>query len=113
MMRQFAEWQNFLDSLFVAAEEAEADAVATMELKEAYAIAESAAKEVTKAKAYARNHPDVVHASVEARNAKATRKALGMKINNLDRLAFIVSRELTRRLGRAPQEGRVSRYGGA
>ena len=113
MMRQFAEWQNFMDTLFVAAEEAEAAAASELELQEAYAIAQSEAKEVTKARAFARQHPDVVHAQVEARNAKATRKALGMKINNLDRLAFIVSRELTRRLGRAPQEGRVSRYGGA
>jgi hypothetical protein len=113
LMRQFAEWQNFMDTLFVSAEEAEAEAAANLELKEAHALISAEAKEVTKARAFARQHPEVMIASAQASDAKATRKALSMKINNLDRLAFIVSRELTRRLGRAPQEGRVSRYGGA
>ena len=113
LMVQFTGWQNFMDTLFVAAEEAEADAMSALELQEAYAMSESGTTQVTKAKAIARSQPDVVAASVSSRDAKAIRKALGMKVSNLDRLAFIVSRELTRRLGRAPQEARVARHGGA
>jgi hypothetical protein len=65
---------------------------------------------VTLAKAMAVQNPDVRQA-LEAKNASyARRKVFQMMAGNLERDTFIVSRELTRRVGRHDREARVDRW---
>lgn len=113
LFREFVEWQNYVGSLLVFAEEKELEAESELKRAEAIAMAASDEKQVTKAKAEALTDDEVVTWKVMWRQAKAHRKAVFLKVEALDRLANFVSRELSRRIGREPVQRRQQRYGGA
>lgn len=65
---------------------------------------------VTVAKAERDIDPDVIKASDELVVAKAQRKMTGVIYENCERCVFLISRELTRRIGRDGSDKRVGRY---
>jgi len=65
---------------------------------------------VTKAKADTAMHPDVRAARTVKDNAYARRKVMQLMQANLERDISLLSRELSRRLGRAPAERRADRW---
>lgn len=109
----YIEWLNWADTLFSKAESEEARLASVVEVKEAIAIAASGEKQVAQQKAFANRDPEVVDARDSWREAKSSRKALGIQVNALDRYVSIVSRELSRRIGREPVQRRQNRFGGA
>lgn len=77
-----------------------------LKVYEAYAMAASEAKQVAQQKADALTDTDVITAKKRYQEAKARRKAVTMKLDNLERLTNLVSRELSRRIGREPAQRR-------
>ena len=113
LFSQYVEWQNFIATVMVDAEADEVHFESQLKVAEAFAMASSSAKQVAQQKADAASDEDVMEAKTLYQNAKARRKAVSMKLDNLDRLANLVSRELSRRIGRDPVQRRQQRYGGA
>lgn len=68
---------------------------------------------VTEAKAAASQDPDVVEWTRKHSVADSQRKLLKSMYEAHQEKSFVVSRELTRRVGRDPYERRTSRWGGA
>lgn len=112
LFREFVEWQNYVGSMLVLAEERELETETELKRAEAMAMASSDEKQVTKAKAEALTDEAVVTWKAAWREAKAHRKAMSLKVEALDRLANFVSRELSRRIGREPVQRRQQRFTG-
>lgn len=93
-----------------AAEVDEKSCVDDLEWKRSVAISRSSAKNVTGAKADATGDPEVATAKEAKDEAYAYRKMVGAIYEATDRKAQVVSRELTRRVGREPREGRAGRW---
>ncbi|WP_188187581.1 hypothetical protein [Nonomuraea sp. SYSU D8015] len=89
----------------------EKDAEAELDVRRARVlISGKAAKSVSAAKAAADEDPDVVEARQVVTNAYAVRKLTETVYEALERDVFLVSRELTRRTGRADREARNNRW---
>lgn len=65
---------------------------------------------VTVAEAERDSEPEVVQAQQDLDVAYAKRKMLGVMLTNCERNGALVSRELTRRLGRNDREARADRW---
>lgn len=106
-------WNNFIDVRRVQAEIEEANAETRLKVLEAMSLAGGweGGKDarITIARAERDMDPEVIAARNEHDEAKARRKLLGVLSNNMERGAALLSRELTRRVGRAPVEGRAGR----
>ncbi|MFD6934604.1 hypothetical protein ACFWAP_00415 [Streptomyces goshikiensis] len=89
----------------------EKDAEASLERCKALAAVKAKnEKSVTAQKAAAASDEDVVEADEEYRGAYAIRKLTEAIYNGADRKSAVVSRELTRRIGRNDREGRANRW---
>lgn len=104
-------WNNFIDVRRVQAEIEEANAETALKVLEAISLASGweGGKDarITIARAERDMDPEVIAARNAHDEAKARRKLLGVLSNNMERGASLLSRELTRRVGRAPIEGRA------
>lgn len=107
-------WQNFAASMAVEMEVREADAEQTLATIEAGVMIRSwtGAKEdrVTIARANRDIDPEVRAAVEYLGKVKASRKRAQTVRDNAERIAGLVSRELTRRVGRDPVERRAMRW---
>lgn len=114
LFSRYIAWQNFVAVKHVQAEVAEADAETSLRYAEATGLVESwtGAKEdrVTVAKAERELDPDVREARQTYDKARAHRKMLGVLVANMERGAALISRELSRRIGRDPVERRDRRW---
>jgi hypothetical protein len=110
----YVAWNNFLDVRRVGAEIEEANAETDLKLLEAVSIASGweGPKEsrVTILRAERDMDPEVQAARSRFDQAKAQRKMLTVLCSNMERGAALLSRELTRRVGRAPVEGRAASW---
>lgn len=128
LMSLFAQaiaWQNFADSIATEAEIREASFSEQMSLTEANVLINtwSAAPVITGArgaqrvefraavaKANTETSPEVISAREMYFKAKAARKRAQTVRDNSERVAQLLSRELTRRIGREPIDRRAGRY---
>jgi len=104
-------WNNYIDVQRVTAEIEEANAETAFKLLEATGIVagwDNPKIPVTVTKAEAQSDPEYVEAKTRFDQAKARRKMLAVLSNNMERGAALLSRELSRRIGRAPVEGRMA-----
>jgi hypothetical protein len=113
LMRLFSlyiAWQNFIAVKVTEAEIVEAERQTELTVGQATALLGSwgGTKEdrVALARAEREVHPAVVEQQARYNTAKAHRKMLSTLADNMERAAAVVSRELTRRVGREPVERR-------
>lgn len=112
----YTAWANFIDVRRVEAEIEEATAETGFKLLEAsgivsgWGIQPADDRKVTVARAEAHLHPDFLAARDRFDQAKARRKMLAVLSTNMERAAALLSRELSRRIGRAPVEGRAASW---
>ena len=105
-------WNNYLDVVHVDAEVAEAQAETYVKVYEATSMTGWDPKDkVTYARAERDADPEMVRLRRRFEEAKAYRKMLGVLCGNMERGAALLSRELTRRVGRTPVEGRAVGWG--
>jgi len=97
-------WQNYLATQVAKAEIEEADAESFLKTKEAVVMLTG--KKVTEARAERDVDENVIAARDRYLVAKAKRKLLQVTMENRDRCVNLISRELTRRVGR---EGSIRR----
>lgn len=110
LFTQLVSWAEFLNSRLALAEIDEAEAENTFKVAEAKALATSDASTVTEAKAEVRLEREVAEAHDDYAAATAYRKLIRTMYENADRRASLVSRELTRRVGRDGNERRERRW---
>lgn len=110
--REFVEWENFLASEVGRLEFEEAVAENAQAVAFATASAMSGHKTVGLAKQAANANPQVAQTMLTFEMAKAKRKAYTIQRDSVARASNLISRELTRRVGRDPVERRNSRWGG-
>lgn len=104
-------WQNYFDVLLGEAFVEEKKADASAERVAARFMLSSGLTKVTEARWMrdAAHDPDVAMSQRIQVDAYARRKALEMTCGNLDRMSSLVSRELSRRIGRDPVQRRNDR----
>lgn len=114
LFAHYVAWNNYIDVRRVAAEIEEANAETELKVLEATAIVDNwgGTKDdrVTVTRAARDMDPEVRTAREKHDQAKARRKVLGVLANNMERGAALLSRELTRRVGRSPVEGRAGSW---
>lgn len=113
LFSQYVQWQNYVASDFAATEVAEERAEALVKRLEAahMVVNWGAAKDkVTLARAQQAVDPAITQAKDELLDAYSLRKMTQVVYENCERCAFIVSRELSRRIGRDPRERRQNRW---
>lgn len=112
---KYVAWNNYLDVQRVTWEIEEATAETELKLLEAVSLASGweGPKEsrITVLRAERDMDPEIVAARSRFDHAKARRKMLAVLCANMERGAALLSRELTRRVGRAPVEGRAASWG--
>jgi hypothetical protein len=108
----YTAWANFIDVRRVQAEIEEATAETELKVLEATGIAsgwiDPKESRVTVLRAEAKLDPEYVAARARFDDAYARRKMLNVLATNMERGAALLSRELSRRLGRSPVEGRAA-----
>lgn len=113
IFRQHVEWQNFLAVEVGNAELYETRAENTLRRVEAKFTSKAENDKLWKARGE-RDADEGYSAAKDAfTNAHARRKALQIVASNCERSANFVSRELSRRIGREPNNRRNDRWGGA
>lgn len=109
---RYVAWANYITTLLAEAEIEEANAATEWKVSQAEALVASwgGTKEerVTVAKAERELDPDVRAQEERYNNSRAHRKMLSTLADNMDRASALVSRELTRRLGRDTMDRRLS-----
>ena len=113
LFAQYTGWQNYAAVEMSNAEVAEATADAEVRYVEAQAMVKGwggTKDKVTVAKAEMTNDEDVTKARDVALGAYARRKMTQVIYANCERCAFVISRELSRRIGNAGQERRANRW---
>ena len=113
LMARLTRWSEWLNVRVTQIEAAEEGAKEQLEQVRNIAILSGEYGSVTEAKAAAAQDPEVLEWQSKYNTEHAQRKLLkAMYDANVDR-TFVVSRELSRRLGREPYERRDRRWGGA
>lgn len=125
MFSQAISWQSFADTVATEAEIREAEAAMQLEVAESQAVIDawnSAGTVVgprggvrsefsaTLAKAQRDTSPEVQSLRNAYLSAKASRKRAQTVRDNSERVATLLSRELSRRIGRDPVDRRAARY---
>lgn len=118
LFAEFTEWLNFADVRRTALEIDEADVQAALDVAEARAKvsgwdddeAPKSDRRVTIAKARQVIDAEVIRAHEEFRKVKSRRKMVNAMCDILERNAALVSRELSRRIGRADITRRSERW---
>lgn len=107
---QMTGWVEYTGTRLAAAEVDEKSAVESLERHKAIsAVRNSSEKTVNAAKARAYEDPDYVKAQEDKQQAYAYRRMLQTVYDSADRRATLLSRELTRRVGRADRDSRAGR----
>ncbi len=101
-------WQNFFATQVAQAEVDEAEAEAHLKTQEAIVMLNG--KKVTEARAERDVDSNVVAARNEYLVSRAKRKMLQVTMENRERCANLISRELTRRVGREGNQRRSDRW---
>jgi hypothetical protein len=105
-------WNNYADVQRVSAEIEEANLETELKVVEATSLSGwGPTDKVTFARAEMKSDPEYVALQRKYEQAKARRRLLAVLGNNMERAAALLSRELTRRVGRAPVEGRHAGWG--
>lgn len=105
----YVAWNSYLDVMRVQAEIDEASAETDVKVLEATTMTGWGPKDkVTFARAERDLDPTVIAARQKFETVKAKRKIFMVMCGNMDRGAALLSRELSRRIGRAPVEGRYA-----
>jgi hypothetical protein len=109
---EFTGWQNYAATQFAEAEVEEERASARVRFLEATGMVRSfgGKTKVTEVRAEIAVEPDVVKAKDEELAAYARRKLTKVIYDNCERSVFVVSRELSRRIGAAGSERRINRW---
>ena len=114
LFARYSAWANYIAVLLAEAEIGEANAATEWRVSQAEALVASwgGTKEerVTVAKAERELDPEVRAQEERYNNSRAHRKMLSTLADNMDRASALVSRELTRRLGRDQVERRLNRW---
>lgn len=112
LFAQYVAWQNYAATEFAMAEVTEERAEATVKRVSAQELilANPKAGTVTAAKAGITLSSDWEKAEQERLNAYAARKMTGVVLQNCERCAALVSRELSRRIGGSGIERRQMRW---
>lgn len=117
LMRVLVAWQEYVGVRVARAETIEAEAATAVAGTEAIALIEGwgGVKEdrVGIAKARRDTDPKLVVLRDKYDNARAFRKLSQALYEGLERKSFVVSRELTRRVGMEPVQRRKHKHGGA
>ena len=104
-------WSSYTDSMLAVAEVNESSAEADVKRLEALSAAANAGqKNVTTAKAKAYEDPEYIDAKNAMTEAYAFRKIASALHDQAEKRATLLSRELTRRVGREPRESRAGRW---
>ncbi|MFK0015793.1 hypothetical protein [Streptomyces sp. NPDC091027] len=108
---ELTRWAEYAGTQLAAAAIDEKAAEAVLEhCKALAAVRAKHEKSVTAQKAAAASDEDVIEADEQHREAYAVRKLTEAIYNGADRKAAVVSRELTRRIGRGDRESRANRW---
>lgn len=110
LFSEFVAWQNYFDQQSVELEIHEAQAASAKQIAEARAMSMSTEKLVARQKADTLSDPDVQKRETDWLMARASRKAVAIQKDALERTANLISRELSRRISRVPTERRQSRW---
>lgn len=113
LMNLFAEmsgWAEYHGTKLAFAQVDEKFAESVLEIRRAAAVLNRAMKSVTEAKAMAVADEEVQEANEVYLEAYKVRKIEEAAYNNAERRERLISRELTRRTGRADRENRSSRW---
>lgn len=111
LLVMYTRWQEYTGSRLAVAAAEEKSADATLErLRALSAVKNATEKTVTAAKAKAYENPEFVAALERYQAAYAYRKLVETIYKTHEGRTFVVSRELTRRLGRNDTENRAGRY---
>lgn len=103
-------WAEYMAAQMAAAEVDERYAENILDKRKALGMIGLSEKTVTAAKAKQFEDSDYLDAYEEVQRAYAFRKMVQMLYNNTERKASVISRELTRRVGREPRENRDARW---
>lgn len=104
-------WVEYAGGRLAAAEVDEKSCADTLERHKALSAVKNATeKTVTAAKAKAYEDPDYLEAQEAKQQAFAYRRMLQAVYDSADKRATLLSRELTRRVGRADRDSRAGRY---
>lgn len=110
-LRQQIEWQNFFAAEVVKLELVEGQAEYMLKYEEASAYLQVGDfKTVTESKAARDHSPAVMEAAAEWFQAKIDRKAMQVVMESRERCAQLLSREITRRVGREPVQRRSDKW---
>ena len=109
---EFTGWLNYAAVQVAEAEVNEEKTAARVKYLEAAGMVRSFGPraKVTEVRAEIALDPDVMAAKDEAFSAYAKRKMTKVIYDNCERSVFVVSRELSRRIGQAGSERRVNRW---
>lgn len=112
---EFMSWVSYAKAEFVKAEIEEDRLLNASKFEDASALigqwaAEAKGDRVTIAKARRDTDPRVIAATEAYRQARAYRKLVESVFDRCERGAQVLSRELSRRIGLAPREGRLHRF---
>ena len=112
LFSEFTAWQNYAAVNQAEAEVGEATAEANQRFVEAQAMVKGwgAKDKVTVAKAELANDPEVAEARDAVLGAYAKRKLAQVIYANCERCVFVISRELSRRIGAVGYERRSNRW---
>ena len=110
LFAKYVAWQNFIDQESVDIEIAETRAASNKDIAVARAMASSDEKQVAQQRAKTVSNTAVVSATNAWIMAKQHRKAMAVQKDALERWANLVSRELSRRIGRGPTQRRSDRW---
>lgn len=102
-------WQNYFATQVAAADIEEVEAEAHMKTVEAIAVLTST-KKLTEARLERDSSDEVKKARFDYNVARAHRKMLQVTMENRERCANLLSRELTRRVGRDGPQRRNDRW---
>jgi len=105
-LRGQVEWQNYFAAEVVKLELIEGQAEQQLKYVEASAYLRITDTTVTEARAQRDRDPAVMEAAAEWYQAKVNRKAMQVVCENRERCAQLLSREITRRVGREPMQRR-------
>jgi len=109
---EFTGWQNYAATQFAEAEVEEERAEAKVRYLEATGMVKAfgGKVKVTEVRAEIATDPKVVEARGDVLSAYAKRKLTKVIYDNCERSVFVVSRELSRRIGAAGSERRSNRW---
>ena len=111
LFSEYVTWQNYAATKLAEAEIEETKADAAVRYVEATAMAQAQpSAKVTQTKAKMTAVPEIAKARDRAIDAYATRKMVAVIYANCDRCVALISRELTRRVGREGPERRQNRW---